>query len=223
MSELNISRSVHKIEKQLKRHGVKTYQCYDFDEFEAAYTKLRGQFPSGQFRQVNYDFLRDDSFWIKCVHKGEVVCAYGARLDDLGSSTLSDQWKKQQPRVYSDGGIIGKKHCSTAFTIKGRVVYTGECYISESVRGKGLAPIIVRLGLFLAYLKWHYDYIYSFMSPSLIANGFGVSCGYLDSTPNAVDWKVEPEGIPAEDFICYSSGKKILELGDFIANRGLRF
>ena len=215
MQELAVSKAISHLTHKLSRAGWLVSEQACFDEFEEVYKRLRDQKPSPQFRHSRFELTPENSFWIKAETNGKVVCVYAARLDLLGETPLSIWWRQQQ-RIYKKGGILGKAHAPGAALIKGRVAYSGEVYTAEGQRGGSMTADLVRVGHMLAWLKWHYDYMYGFIAPGLCAKGFAYQCGFLVQEPLGTDWDVVPGGVPADDDLVYTSGPQIRQLAKSI-------
>jgi hypothetical protein len=176
--------------------GLSLYTGGDFSVFSSIIRK--GGRPSEvtvAFDCAHQPIDATNAFWVCGFDQaGKLVHTQALRLIDLEGGTLADYMAKRFVD-FPPAGVNFDLSKSMyvpgprARNIAGRACYHGEVWIdneSHGLRGSGLAPMLGRMAIVLAMLKWRPDYVFGFMSKALSFKGFGLKEGYMHTEPSSL-------------------------------------
>ncbi|CUH87339.1 hypothetical protein PH5382_01265 [Phaeobacter sp. CECT 5382] len=144
---------------------------------------------------LHNDFTEGNSIWLVAEKDGEPVYLGCARLEDLGSESVSRYWSRVLSRAYSEGGresVIENVRPEVDKALGGRIVYFGDLFVKLKGRGSRRAlRSFVAIGHLAVSLKWNPDWIYCFVREADILRGAAILYGFTTLFPNPFHW-VEP-------------------------------
>jgi len=161
---------------------------------------------------------KGSGFWIIGRDRhGELVHTQAMKMVDLRGAKLGDYLHKNFrsfPPPWQDLDMNGSK-CRpgpSARRISGSVVYHGEFFLkpgAEGHRGTGLAGILARLAMAVAWTRYSPDYVFGFMSRGLSFNGFAERNGYMHCEPNTLTWVTKDCARKMEAFMVHNTREDI--------------
>jgi len=129
---------------------------------------------------------------------GEVVCAHGCRLFDLGDTTLKDEIESlrlfyRDPEVSRGSGEALIATAPIAAEITGQVLFTGAAWYRPDYRKMNIMPTLSTLNRAVFASRWDPPFTFSFMAPELVKAGVAKAC----RMPH-VEWEVSMIRTPVE-------------------------
>jgi hypothetical protein len=121
---------------------------------------------------------------------GEVVCAHGCRIFNLGATTLKEEIERlrlfyRDPEASRGPGESMTCTVPIAETTRGEVLFTGAAWYRPDYRKTGIMPTLSTLNRAIFVSRWDPPFTFSFMAPELIKAGVAKAC----RMPH-VDWEV---------------------------------
>lgn len=217
-NDLVLVRAAFSLTKSVEMAGLRVTQEFDFGKLDAEFGEACDRAISEQFSEKYFDFTPDNAFWLRVVDSEDrPVSCQAVRVDRIKGISLRDHWAQQQRRIYCEPyrdqePELGTNHPEAIDTISGLVGYHGEMWLSRSWRGNSLGQPLCRLGQILTLLRWDIDYIYCFISNSLIHKGFGADQGYSHYAPMGTHWITAPSHIASDDWLCWNGPAEISRL-----------
>ncbi len=148
------------------------------------------------------------AFWMQLVDNatGNVVGLQAYRCDQVDTN-LAD-WcvnymigiymRRQELMVPSH---VSPPSGSIALRLAGRLVYHGECWISQNVRNRKVFEVFVRLGTLLSHIKWQPDAVWALVNEQMARNGFHTRAGYTIIEKGFLRWLWASEGVAPVEFL----------------------
>lgn len=107
---------------------------------------------------------------------GEIVCAHGCRLYDLGADTLKNEIESlrlfyRDPERARGPGEAMVCTAPTAATTSGRMVFTGAVWYRPDYRKLGIMPIFSTMNRAVLATRWGPEFVFSFMAADLVRAG----------------------------------------------------
>ena len=205
---LQTSRFISSIEREINQRGL-TVECMtDFTELNRECDLIDDKLGATEpFSNLFFDIVPSQGFWIRGTDpEGRLSHVQAMRLDNLEGISLADHWAQQLRRIHCDpnpGARLSGGGAPAAHMITGRVVYHGEMWIAQHMRGRGLGGYLSRLALGLAQARWAPDFVYGFVKTDLVRAGFAVREGYMHMQPEGIAWDQAPSNINADDWIVW--------------------
>lgn len=141
------------------------------------------------------DFTGENCFWLLLKKDDQVVAAAGARLDDLGTGSITEYWRRTMRRHYGQGEteMVTQIAPPLEQDLKGRLVYFGDLYFSRSA-GRSLKTVrrFVLIGHMISALKWNPDWTYAFLREDDVRRGGNFHYGFNRYIPDAQFWLDPP-------------------------------
>ncbi len=145
-----------------------------------------------------------------------MVHVQALRRETLDGVDLATYWCQKLRRIFCDRNEevrFDERFCPAAREITGAIVEHGEMWIAPQIRGKAaLAGSLSRLALALALIKWAPDYVYAFIAPKLVLNGFSARFGYMHMQPCAIAWLHPAERINADEYLVWMARQDLEHL-----------
>lgn len=189
--------------------GSKTslYVSNDMTEFYHVRKNAREEPPSPMF-DATTDNLSCKSFWIGLKNENhEFVGLQACRLDPVDTS-LADWGVAWMSGLYMKRNILMVPESlspptnSSAYKLRGKLVYHGELWLDDSVRKQPLlADAFCFTGMVLAHLKWQPDGIWALVTNKMATLGFPTRFGYLRQERSFFRWKVSPRDVPPNEWL----------------------
>jgi hypothetical protein len=107
---------------------------------------------------------------------GEVVCAHGCRLYDLGDTTLQSEIESlrlfyRDPERTRGPGEAMVCTAPAAAATSGRLVFTGAVWYRPDYRKLGIMPIFSTMNRAVLATRWGPEFVFSFMAADLVKAG----------------------------------------------------
>jgi hypothetical protein len=136
--------------------------------------------------------------------KGDVVCAQGGRIYDIGDRTFADIVADQSFFYGSEipplpGRPIAEVTAASATTITGRFVYSGGLWVHPDYRGRHLATLLPRFSRCYALATWDTQFTVGMASESNFSPRLVNAYGYRkierrftihNLAPNPMSWAI---------------------------------
>lgn len=195
LSTNSIQQEIDSINAALRARGVFTHSGYDFRELQnhirersTRHNLLRQFDPDGDLPKA------EKAFWL-CGYDadGDLLYTQAVQLLDLRNSSVSEFIAANQHYYLPASPSVDKSSVRTvpgpkASRLTGWIVYHGEMWLHASLRDRGVANLVVRLGVLRATTEWDPDAIFGLMNWSLACSGFNNRIGYTHCEPMAVVW-----------------------------------
>lgn len=190
------------------------------DSFECLESLIRGsQKPAltEHFRTDANTYFPDQAFWIAVeTFSGELVARVATRVDDLGSQSLLEYWRRYWKRCYpgATGGRaeIAENQPRFAAEIHGRIAYLGDLYVESKFRNKGVATALVKVAQIDAADEWNPDYVYGWMTPADVGSNLFPAYGFTSVHSAGIRWSVPPGTISDNLVFVGNSRSSLIDL-----------
>lgn len=218
VSELVLASAIRTIEGAIEGFGCKVTQGQNFSRFKRICGMRTGRPISAQADELFFDLHQGNSFYLVIEKEGQAVATIAVLRDDLKGDNLANLWRKRAKRLQK--GRLGKHHAPGMFDITGDVVYLGDLWIDDRVKRVGLAYLLPKLALLIAYMRYEFAYAYALVSPKFGRNGTLNLTGFRTSEPGALDWRIADPDFNEEFWLVYSAASQIChEIGLIYAQR----
>lgn len=162
----------------------------DFREFHAV-NRAAGRGPLTPILDAyESDVSARNGFWVLGENEdGEICHVQAARL--LPSGSVKGELECRIAS-YASAGLGIDPNRSTVMTgckDTGRLVYHGEVWLREDMRGRGLAGLLIRLMMFVSLVNWRADVFFGLSLPHTSSPKFTSKMGYRHLDPVAVRWR----------------------------------
>lgn len=142
------------------------------------------------------DFTEGNSLWLVAEKDGDPVYLGCARLEDLGTESVSRYWTRVLQRAYASSPhdvVIQDIRPEIERSIGGRLVYFGDLYAKRSGRGARRAlRAFIAIGHLAVALKWDPDWIYCFVREEDVMRGAAAMYGFAGLYANPFHWVAPP-------------------------------
>jgi hypothetical protein len=136
--------------------------------------------------------------------RGEVICAQGGRIYDIGSRSFADIVADQSffygPEIPpAPGSPVAEVTAPSAPLITGKFAYSGALWVHPDYRGRHLAGLLPRVSRCYALAKWNTQHTVGMVSENNVAPRLLASYGYkkieprftiTDLTPQPMSWSI---------------------------------
>lgn len=192
-------------EEALKNIGISVAVGDSAREFAAISKSCDRGYVNALFDPSRVDILRRNLFWSTGSKDGAIVFTVAARFEKLGEISLSEYWKDQFARLFPESNNDGVVVQSALNGINGEIVYTGELWVSETIRGAGLGALVAQYVFVMSYLAWQPDWIVGIVPDISMNSGFSFREGYAHSEPIIQGQKWAPNYILPKDHLVWMS------------------
>lgn len=167
---------------QLRQSRIDVTMKSDFTEYADLHNRSGKPALSAFFDPEKNEFLPHKAFWMCGTNDaGDIVLSQAMRLDSLGTATLRELWVQKLPRLFGTARFDPSPGRRSAILdkIRGDVVYHGDLWLAESLRGQNLGPAAARFAMALATIRWWPDWLVGLMRNPVVKSGFGLREGYM--------------------------------------------
>lgn len=191
----SLTAEIQEIASELARHGLWLRTGENFNRFsEEIMLQPKRHAVAPQFDPKVSPHAAKDAMWV-CGFDSDGYLAHTQAMMrvQLGSKSLAD-YIKSNGREYvpaTPSVHLPSYRCYAgpkARRLKGRSVYHGETWLRSDFRGQHIAPLCMRLGMYMCWQKWDPDFCFGLMSWSLACQGFATRLGFANVEPLAVVW-----------------------------------
>ena len=212
---------------RLSDHGLAVELSNDFDAFAHERLALRGEPPSPMFDPAVAGLI-GKGFWIGVRDDdGRMVSLQACRLDCVDTS-LADWVVGWMAGLYLKRGelmiptALKPPSGSRSLRVNGWLVYHGELYMAESVRGKNrLVDTICFLGMMLAYVKWNPDAIWALVSTHIATRGQATRFSYPHVERSFLRWEFKPHDVPANEWLVLAERLDLAHMAEERSQSGI--
>lgn len=154
---------------QLAQMGVAIRYGESFEELERLLPIDEKAELTPHFSTALNTYTSANAYWLGGFDDdGQLVALSAARLDDLGSQTMSDYlkryWRRCYPAAGGDSAEAAEVQPRFWNEIKGRVAYFGDFHLKrQGVQGKGVPKIFGPLAMLVGAQKWDADWYYTWV------------------------------------------------------------
>ena len=178
----------------------------DFREFYAV-NRAAGRGPLTPILDAyKNDVSSRNGFWVLGENDdGEICHVQAARL--LPSGSVKDELECRIA-AYASVGLGIDPFKSTVMTNcidGGRLVYHGEVWLREDMRGRGLAPLLIRFMMLVSLMNWRADVFFGLSLPHTSSLKFTSKMGYRHLDPVAVRWRDRRGEIVRDEGLVWST------------------
>ena len=203
---------------RLKENGITFWTSGDEQEILKILDYIRKPYTTAPLSPAATFFRRGEFFWIVFEADGEPVGVSALRYDDLAGETLGDFMARHATFLYGKNSYPAAvaRPYPLLSQIRGKVVYSGDTYMAEGVRGR--KNLHLRALIYLAYslsmIKWpDMDYFYGIVRNKDMLVGKSAIYSVTSQLHSPLLWKIGPVersksewllGISAEDIANYA-------------------
>jgi len=217
--QLQDAEFISRVTQTVADAGVHIQVGDDFTDYAEIVTEERREQVLGEPFDCTMQYIPQGSgFWIVGRDsQGELVHTQAMKQVDLQGHQLGtylmDNFRKFPP-PWTDLDLA-QSHCRPGPSTKriaGSVVYHGEFFLKpggEGHRGTGLAGVLARLAMAVAWSRYSPDYVFGFMSRGLSFGGFAERNGYMHCEPNTLTWITKGQTRKMEAFMVHNSREDI--------------
>lgn len=206
----------------LKNHGIEIQIGTDFDEYKRIVSAERAEQDIGMpFNPDKIALVSGECFWvIGRSTEGDLIHTQACKLLRMQNRSLAQYMTgefKTFPPAVPDIDFKRSRFLATpaSHRIKGKVAYHGEIWLTQKTglyRGRGLTPLLARVGLIQMCRRWAPDFMFGLMARVLAEKGYSKKFGYIHSESGALQWYRDKSDLPIEGFLCYISRKDVAYL-----------
>lgn len=188
----------------LEDKGITVEESSNFRECEDRMRAIGKNSITPMISSEHNDLSKDNAIWLILRKNGEDIGGVAARHDILVSETLSSFWTRSYARLYKGQGHLHvvsdtPRPCDE---ISGRVIYMGEFFIAEHVRGsRHLLSLYTHLLFSYSQLRWQPDWLYAFVRADDARLGYATEYGFTRQYPGAHVWGVLPKGRATGEYL----------------------
>lgn len=198
INKVELWQSANFLENKMRDLGVAEIRySTDHLSLEKQIAKLEKQALGEHFKRALHVLPPNKFMWISAYdEEGAVIAVVAGRLDDIGSWSLQQFIHAHFSRVIDaeDGGHVRVKAGSAEFAkdISGPCAYVGEGYAVKEWRRKGLASLMVKYLMLIAWDEWRPSVIYGWMRRRHVETGMAVNWGFTEMYETPFEFESPP-------------------------------
>lgn len=184
------------------------------DDFEALFDlDLPGKKISEMFSPRHHDLLDQRARWICGSIDGQIVHVQAYRLIDTGTSTMERALRSEFNRVFGPPAAVPLGSIADALEeMCGRIVYHGDLWCHERLRGTGAGEKLGAIGVGSAMMTFDPDYVIGFMEQPLAGRGFFFREGYFHVEPLGAGYLRGAPFLLEDDWLVYCTRASLRKL-----------
>ena len=165
MSALGLIQRGAPLVAALKSAGLDPDEEDDFTQIRRRVREVGNDVTHPMMSIERNDFVKGEAFWLFLRRDGRDVASLGATFVDLSNETLESYWRRTSQHQYGRDIDPILAVDPMLGLLRGKMVYVGELYVHESIRGdvRNLARYTRLMQLMIAY-RWTFDWMYGFVS-----------------------------------------------------------
>lgn len=202
--DFQVARFFSMCERGLTERGVSVEPTTDLQDGEARMRAMQKQGFTPMLSTGFHDLSREDAFWLFLQKEGRDIAGVAARLDRLGSESLSAYWLRSYARMYDIApDAVSERHAPAAVAnIRGRVAYLGEFFFHPEARGsRNLYSLFTHLLFCYCQIHWRTDWQYAFIRKPDVERGLASLYGYTVQVPGAQTWLTQVPGRMSSEYL----------------------
>lgn len=220
-SVLEIMKLFSLCQQALEQRGITVEESSDFESCEARMLDIGKISITPMLSSEHHDLSTDNATWLILRKDGRDIGGVAARHDLLISETLSSYWARSYARLYRGQGALrpipgGTRPCDE---ISGRVIYTGEFFITKDMRGsRHLLSLYTHLLFSYCQLRWQPDWIYAFIRANDARRGYASEYGFTRQYPGAHIWQSLPKGRAIGEYLVAIQANELTDMARYFAD-----
>lgn len=176
--------------------GFAVEEVTDLAQIEGLVAQLGKPYITPMSSPAKNDFTEAGIICLVARKDGRPVMMGCARLEDIGSESIDRYWGRVFGRAYGAGPedrIIGNVRSEVVSSMSRRLVYFGDLFVADGMRGSRLAlRAFVALGHLAVALKWDPEWTYCFVRERDVMRGAAALYGFNRIFGTPFDWLAEP-------------------------------
>ena len=175
----------------LRKPGFSVEGTNDITKFENRMLEIGKKRNHAMISPSWHDFTQPEVFGLILKKDGRDVGGVAARHTDIGRESLAEYWQRSYQRLYGEGEVSPVHSAApiAQHSMRGRIVYLGELYLSRPVRGTPfLTSSVLRYHQALAAITFSPDWLYGFIRAEDINRGKGTQYGFSIQVNSAQLW-----------------------------------
>lgn len=202
----------------LEERGITVEESSDFQACEDRMRAIGKKSITPMISCEHNDLSKDNAGWLILRKDGEDIGGVAARHDTLISETLSEFWERSYGRLYKGQGLLrvvsdGPRPCDE---ISGKVIYMGEFFIAEHMRGsRHLLSLYTHLLFAYCQLRWQSDWLYAFVRADDARLGYATEYGFTRQYPGAHVWGALPKGRAVGEYLVAIQSTELADMARY--------
>lgn len=217
-------RAVSSLDQDLRGKGFEAILDTDFSAFATLRRQVRGGEAEGPLFDPHVSAVSPSKgFWMSLVTPARRTVGLQAFRADHAEPTLADWalgwilgvYLKRAELIVPER--VAAPVSSVAQRYSGIVVYHGELWLDPEFRGLQLMEPFSRLGVLLAYVRWHPQAIWALNSERMAMQGKMMQMGYAHQERGFLRWRFLPGSADRSEWLSIADRASIEQLiGDMI-------
>ena len=217
--------AINQLDWYLRDYNVSYRFCDDHEEFLDFANRLKdGVTP--YFSDHFFDHIGSSFYCVMCeTTSGVPVATHGAKLQDVGSGSLSELIIKSMRRLHvqEDGYRLGDNHHPILCDLSGKLVYFGDMFVAPEYRRSGIASTLTVISFVEALRRWSPDHVWALMRMEQASKGYATMAYWTHQHHGALDWDAPPSPLLfGDEVLCVQSRRDIRQLCRSYAQSWLR-
>ena len=202
----------------LEERGITIEASSDFETCEDRMRAIGKKSITPMISYEHNDLSKDNAGWLILQKDGQDIGGVAARHDLFVSETLSSFWTRSYGRLYKGKGHLhvvsdGPRPCDE---ISGSVIYMGEFFIAENMRGsRHLLSLYTHLLFTYCQLRWQPDWLYAFVRADDARLGYATEYGFTRQYPGAHVWGALPKGRAVGEYLVALQSSELTDMARF--------
>lgn len=203
---------------QLEERGITLEDSSDFETCENRMRAIGKNGITPMISSEHNDLSKDTASWLILRKNGQDIGGVAARCDMLTDETLSSFWSRSYGRLYRGQGHLrivsdAPRPCDE---ITGRVIYMGEFFITEHMRGsRNLLSLYTHLLFAYCQLRWRADWLYAFIRADDARLGYATEYGFTRQYPGAHVWGSLPKGRATGEYLVAIQANELSDMARY--------
>lgn len=207
VDEIELAEFVAELNGRIRARGIQLSTIRDMSAGARAHASARADSPltpvftdqvrGGEFGEGRWLVGRDED--------GKVVALQALRALNI-SSSLADHLGRNAAYYAADEKDAdhsrARSECRLTHRMSGRVVYHGEVWLHESMRGAGLAFVMPRMAMAIAVSAFGAEWVFGLSYPKTAHRGILSRYGYWRNIPGALVWRDQVGEVQYSNWIC---------------------
>jgi hypothetical protein len=198
---LAAARAIAAVDATLIRRGFTASLDTDFTTFSTVRRKLRSGKPEAAVFDPHASAITPKkAFWMSLSDNRHEVVALQAFRADHAEPSLADWALGWMMGIYLKRSElvvpqrIDPPAESVAHKLSGTVVYHGELWLDQEIRGDQVLEPFARLGMLLSYIRWRPKAIWALTNGKMAYYANMPRWGYAHQERGFMSWQFEPDG-----------------------------
>jgi hypothetical protein len=202
----------------LEERGITVEDSSDFEGCENRMRAIGKNSITPMISSEHNDLSKDNAGWLILRKDGQDIGGVAARHDRFVTETLSSFWSRSYGRLYKGQGHLRvvsdeRRPCDE---ITGSVIYMGEFFIAEKMRGsRHMLSLYTHLLFAYCHLRWHPDWLYAFVRADDARLGYATEYGFTRQYPGAHVWGTLPKGRATGEYLVAIQSSELCDMARY--------